>query len=123
MSNSITDNIQNSGSSQNKGESILTRASSGAHSAVDSMAGAADDAARKAMPAIDRYAKKAHQTVNNVADAAAPTAEWLNEQGEHLKDTQKKLVDDASSYITENPLKAAAFAMLAGFVLSRIILR
>jgi len=123
MTNSIADNISSTAGSHNKSDGILNKASSSAHSAVDSMAGAADDAARKAAPAIDRYAKKAHQTVNNVADAAAPTAEWLNEQGEHLKDTQKKLVDDASSYITENPLKAAAFAMLAGFVLSRIILR
>jgi ElaB/YqjD/DUF883 family membrane-anchored ribosome-binding protein len=123
MTNSIADNIQSNAGSHNKGEGILTKASSGVHSAVDSVAGAAEDAARKAAPAIDRYAKKVHQTVNNVSDAAAPTAEWLNEQGEHLKETQKKLVDDASSYITENPLKAAAFAILAGFVLSRIILR
>lgn len=113
----------NNASVHSKGDGILGKASSGAHSAVDSLSGAADGAAQKAKPAIDRYTQKAHQTVNSVADAAAPSAEWLNEQSEHLQETSEKLIDDTSSYIREHPVKAAAFAMLAGFALSRIFLR
>jgi ElaB/YqjD/DUF883 family membrane-anchored ribosome-binding protein len=77
----------------------LSKASSSAHAAVDSIAGAVDKA----------------------AGAAAPTADWLAEQGESLKATQKKLIDDTCSYVSANPLKAVAIAVVTGFVLSRFI--
>lgn len=99
----------------------MNKASSSAHAAVDSIAGAADEAARKAKPAIDRVAAMAHQAVDKAADAAAPTADWLTEHGENLKATQKKLVADTCSYVSANPLKALGIAVAAGFLLSRII--
>ena len=102
-------------------EGILNKASSSAHAAVNSIAGAADEAARKAKPAIDRVAAMAHQAVDKAAGAAAPTADWLTEQGESLNATQKKLVADTSSYISANPLKSLGIAVVAGFLLSRII--
>ena len=102
-------------------EGALNKASSGAHSAVDSMAGAAEEAARKAKPAIDRVAAVAHQAVDKAAGAAAPTADWLAEQGESLNATQKKLVEDTCSYISAHPLKAVAIAVAAGFLISRLI--
>jgi len=88
----------------------LSKASSSAHAAVDSIAGAVDEAARMA-----------HQAVDKAAGAAAPTADWLAEQGESLKATQKKLIDDTCSYVSANPLKAVAIAVVTGFVLSRFI--
>ena len=102
-------------------EGALNKASSSAHSAVDSMAGAAEDAARKAKPAIDRVAAMAHQAVDSAAGAAAPTAEWLAEQGESLNATQKKLVEDTCKYVSANPLKSIGIALVAGFLLSRIM--
>lgn len=102
-------------------EGALNKASSSAHGAVDSMAGAAEEAARKAKPAIDRVAAMAHQAVDKAAGAAAPTADWLAAQGESLNDTQKKLVADTCSYISAHPLKAVAIAVVAGFVISRLI--
>lgn len=104
-------------------EGALNKASSGAHAAVNSIAGAADEAARKARPAIDRVAAMAHQAVDTAAGAAAPTADWLAEQGESLNTTQKKLVADTCSYVSANPLKSIGIAVVAGFLLSRIILR
>jgi len=104
-------------------EGRLYKASASAHSAVDSIAGAADEAARKARPAIDRVAAIAHQAVDTAADAARPTADWLAGQGESLKATQKKLVADTCSYVSANPLKSVGIAVVAGFLLSRIILR
>ena len=65
----------------------------------------------------------AHQAVDKAAGAAAPTADWLTEQGESLNATQKKLVADTCSYVSANPLKAVGIAVVAGFLLSRIILR
>ena len=102
-------------------ESALNKASSGAHAAVDSIAGAADEAARKAKPAIDQFAAIAHQAVDKAANAATPAAEWLNRQGEDLTAAQKQLVSDATKYISANPLKSVAIALAAGFVISRIV--
>ncbi len=103
-------------------ESAVNKASSGAHSAVNTLAGAADEAARKAKPAIDRVAAIAHQAVDKAAGAAAPTADWLSEQGESLKATQQKLLEDTCSYVKANPLKAVGIAVVAGVLLSKIIL-
>jgi ElaB/YqjD/DUF883 family membrane-anchored ribosome-binding protein len=100
----------------------LYRASSSAHAAVDSIAGAADAAARKAKPAIDRVVAMAHHAVDTAASAAAPTADWLTGQRQSLRATQKKLVADSSSYISANPLKAVGIAVATGFVLSGVML-
>lgn len=102
-------------------EGVVSRASSSAHATVNSIAGAADEAARKAKPAIDRVAAMAHQAVDKAAGAAAPTADWLTERRESLNATQEKLVAGASSYVSANPLKAVGIALAAGFLLSRII--
>jgi len=119
----ITGNNPSSSGLPHNSDGLLHKASNSVHNAVDSLAGAADEAARKAKPAIDRAADKAHQTVNSAADAVAPTADWLTEQGENLYAAQKKLVDDSCRYIASNPLKSAGFAVLAGYILSRIINR
>ncbi len=111
------------------GAGTLHKASSSAHAAVNSMAGAADDATRRVKPAIDRVSALAldrvsalaHHAADKVAGAAAPTADWLTEQGETLNSSQKKLVDDTCSYVSANPLKSIGVALAAGFLLSRII--
>ena len=99
----------------NNPDGTLNKAASGAHSTVD-------EAARKAKPAIDRVAAMAHQTVDKAAGAAAPAADWLSEHSESLKATQKKLMEDTCTYVSANPLKAVGIAVVAGFLLSRIVL-
>jgi ElaB/YqjD/DUF883 family membrane-anchored ribosome-binding protein len=120
-SNSYGNTPAASGMSGN-GESVLNKASSGAHAAVNSMAEVADQAARKAKPAIDKVTAMAHQAVDKAAGAAAPTAEWLAGQGESLNATQKKLVSDTCNYVSANPMKSIGIAVVAGFLLSRVIL-
>ena len=105
----------------NNGGGRLDKVSTSAHAAVDSMAGAADDAARKAKPAIDRVAAMAHQAVDKATGAAAPAADWLSQQGESLEASRKKLMDDTCSYVSAHPLKSVAIAAVAGFLLSRFI--
>jgi ElaB/YqjD/DUF883 family membrane-anchored ribosome-binding protein len=100
---------------------MVGKASAGVHTAVDSMANAADVAVRKAQPAIEKAAAMAHQAVDKVAGAAGPTADWLAEQGESLNDTQKQLMKDACGYVSANPLKSVGIAVLAGFLLSRVM--
>jgi ElaB/YqjD/DUF883 family membrane-anchored ribosome-binding protein len=104
-------------------EASLSKPASSAHAAVDSIAGAAEEAVRKANPAIDRVTAMAHQAVDKAAGAAAPAADWLSQQGESLTATQKKLLEDTCKYVSANPLKALGMAVVAGFLLSRIILK
>lgn len=104
-------------------EGAVNRASLSAHAVANSIAGAADDAASKAKPAIDQVAAMAHRAVDKAAGAAAPTADWLTEQGENINARQKQLVAQTRDYVSTNPLKAVGMAVVAGFLLSRLIHR
>ena len=110
------------GLSGNTGEGTVNKVSSSAHAAVDSVANAADEAARKAKPKIDKVAALAHDVVDKAAGAASETADKLTARGESLNVAQKKLVADTCSYVSANPLKSVGFAVLAGFLLARIVL-
>jgi ElaB/YqjD/DUF883 family membrane-anchored ribosome-binding protein len=104
-----------------KGNGAVHKVASSAHAAVDRAAEAADDVARKAKPAIDRAAELAHYAVDKAADVAAPTAEWLGEQGDSLMASPKKLVDGTCKYVAANPLKSVAIALVAGLLIGRIV--
>jgi ElaB/YqjD/DUF883 family membrane-anchored ribosome-binding protein len=108
-----------SGTSTNL-DGTLSRASSGAHAAVDSMADAAEGAIRKTKPAIDKVAAMAHQAVDKAAASAMPAADWIDEKSGKFDATQKKLVNDTCAYISANPLTSIGLAVLAGFLLSRM---
>lgn len=114
------ENVIRSNHSSSTVDGVLSKASAGAHSAVDSIAGAADEVARKAQPVITHAAVVAHQAVDRMAGAAVPTAEWLAAKGESLNAAQKKLVSDTRSYVSANPLKSVGIAVAAGFLLSRL---
>ncbi len=105
------------------GEGTLNKAYSGAHAAVNSMAAVADEAARKAKPAIDHVAALAHQAVDKTAGAVAPTADWLSAQGKSLNAAQKKLVAGTCDFVSAHPLKALGIAVVGGILLGRIINR
>jgi ElaB/YqjD/DUF883 family membrane-anchored ribosome-binding protein len=120
MESNTSGNTHSTSGMPGNGDGTISKATSSAHAAVNSMASAADEAARKAKPAIDRIAAMAHQAVDKAAGAAAPTADWLSEQGANLNATQQKLVADTCSYVSANPLKSLGIAVLAGFLLSRI---
>lgn len=92
------------------------------NSAASSAHGAVDKAAQAAKPAVSRAAELAHQAVDRAAGAAAPAAQWFGQQSDGLKETQDRLVSDATKYVNENPLKALAIAFVAGALISRIIL-
>jgi len=115
-------NTNSTGLSPNPAEGAVNRASSTAHAAVDSFANAADEATRKAKPKIDKVAAIAHQAVDKAAGAAEQTAQRITERGESLSAAQRKLVADTCSYVSAHPLKSVGIAVLAGFLLSRIVL-
>jgi ElaB/YqjD/DUF883 family membrane-anchored ribosome-binding protein len=121
MDNSTHGNTPSTFGMSNNSDGTLNKVSSSAHAAVNSIAGAADEATRNVKPTIDRVTAMAHKAVDKAADAAAPTADWLSEQGESLNAKQKKLVEGTCNYVSANPLKALGAALAAGFLLSRMI--
>lgn len=121
MENIIRGNTPSMAGAGNSADGVLGKASSGAHAAVDSITVSADDAMRKAQPAIHQVAAMAHQAVDKVAGVAAPTADWLAEQGESLNATKKKMMNDACSYVSAHPFKSVGVAVLAGFLISRMM--
>lgn len=104
------------GSDSNKSgvEQVAARASTAAHNTVDKVA----DAAR---PVVDRLASGAHATVDKLADAASSAVGALGEKGEQLKATRERVVGKVGGYVRENPFKSLGIAVLASFVLSRLI--
>jgi ElaB/YqjD/DUF883 family membrane-anchored ribosome-binding protein len=102
-------------------DGVLNKTTAGVHATVSSVADAADSAARKVKPAIDQVAAMAHQAVDRAAASVAPAVDWIGEQGESLNATQKKLVTDTSAYIAANPIMSVSVAVLAGFLISRMI--
>ena len=121
MENTTFGNAPNTFGTSPAKQDVLTKTTAGAHAAVNTIADAADGAARKAKPAIDQVAAMAHQAVDKAAAYATPAADWLGEQGESLNATRKKAVTNTSAYIAENPLMSVGIAVLAGFLLSRMI--
>lgn len=103
----------------NGADSIVKQAAGSVHGTLDKMAASVDEAAADVQPAIARVAKIAHQTVDKVADAAAPTAAWLSRQGETLQSAQRNAVADARVYISANPWQSIGIAVAAGFLIGR----
>jgi ElaB/YqjD/DUF883 family membrane-anchored ribosome-binding protein len=102
-------------------DGALNRAVAGAHSAVEKAVTVADDAVRMATPAIDRVAEGAHQAVDKAARVAVPTVKWLAEQSENFRATQHKIVGDARKYVSANPLRSVAAALVTGLLIGRIL--
>lgn len=114
MESTLRVNTSGAAGMPNSADQALNKASSSAHAAVNSIAGAAK-------PAIERVAGMAHEVVDSAAGAAAPAAEWLAQQGESLNAAQKKLVSDTCSYVSANPLKSVGIAAVVGFLVSRML--
>ena len=89
-----------------------------AHRAVDATAARAID---RAAPAIDRVAQAAHRTVDKVADAAGPAANWIAHNTRELQSLQGELVDTARVRVRERPLAALGIAAVVGFLLGRVL--
>lgn len=72
------------------------------------------------MGILNKATARAHGAVDQVADAAAPAAQWLEEQGETLTNSGEKLVDSTRKYIAAHPLQSLGLALAAGYLISRI---
>ena len=72
------------------------------------------------MGILNKATARAHGAVDQVADAAAPAAQWLEEQGETLTNSGERLVDSTRQYIAAHPLQSLGMALAAGYLISRI---
>jgi hypothetical protein len=93
-----------------------------AHGAVEYVAGAAGEVLERAKPMLETATNMAHLAVETAADKAARPAQWLAKQGEELQVRQQQLVGDARGYVSANPFKALAIALVTGAVLGRLFL-
>jgi ElaB/YqjD/DUF883 family membrane-anchored ribosome-binding protein len=69
---------------------------------------------------LNKATARVHGALDQVVDAAAPAAQWLEEHGEALTVGGEKLVSRTRKYVTANPLQALGMALAAGYLISRI---
>ena len=72
------------------------------------------------MEMLKQATARVHGAVDQVADAAAPAAKWLEDQGTALNTGSEKFVDSTSKYIAAHPLQSLGLAIAAGYLLSRL---
>jgi ElaB/YqjD/DUF883 family membrane-anchored ribosome-binding protein len=72
------------------------------------------------MSALNKATARVHGAVDQVADAAAPAAQWLEEQSEALNITGKNLMDSTCRYVAAHPLQSLGLALAAGYLISRL---
>jgi ElaB/YqjD/DUF883 family membrane-anchored ribosome-binding protein len=72
------------------------------------------------MGMLNKATARVHGAVDQVADAAAPAAQWLEEHGETLTTSGEKLIDNTYKYIAAHPLQSLGLAVAAGYLISRL---
>ena len=72
------------------------------------------------MGVLSKAAASAHGAVDRVANAAAPTAQWLEKEREALGTAGTRLVDSTCKYVAAHPLQSLGMALAAGYLISRL---
>ena len=72
------------------------------------------------MRILNKATVRAHGAVDQIADAAAPAAQWVEDQGETLTSGTEKFLETTSKYIAAHPLQSLGLAIAAGYLLSRL---
>jgi hypothetical protein len=57
-------------------------------------------------PVVRRMASGAHEAVDKMAGAASHTAKAVDEKGEQLRELQVEWLDKSRAYVRDNPVKA-----------------
>lgn len=72
------------------------------------------------MSVLNKTTARVHGAVDQVADAAAPTAQWLEEQSEALGTTGEELMNSTCKYVAAHPLQSLGLALAAGYLIGRL---
>lgn len=81
----------------------------------------AANAYEQSKPVIDRITTKAHDAIDKAAAIPAQARDWFGAQSEQLTAKQKQLLDNASSYVSANPMKAIGIAVVAALLVGRLM--
>jgi ElaB/YqjD/DUF883 family membrane-anchored ribosome-binding protein len=73
------------------------------------------------MKTIHKASNYAHGVVDKAASAATHAAEAFDEKSGKLKNAEKRLINDYTTYTRDHPLKSLGMALAVGFLLSRIL--
>ena len=72
------------------------------------------------MGVLNKATARAHDAVDQVADAAAPASQWLDDEAATLAKGTEKFLETTSKYIAAHPLQSLGLALAAGYLLSRL---
>lgn len=72
------------------------------------------------MGRLSKAAASVHGAAEHMADAAAPTAQWLEEQRETLGAAGTRLVDSTCKFVAAHPLQSLGLALMAGYLIGRV---
>ena len=72
------------------------------------------------MEMLNKAKTRAQGALDQVVDAAAPAAQWMEEHGEDLAASGQKLVERTRKDIVANPLQSFGLALAAGYLVSRL---
>lgn len=95
-------------------DNAIDKASSNVHSAIDQVA-------LKAKSPVDRLATLAHNASDKALDAGNAATEWVADRADRIAAPSKKMLDDASSYVSANPLKSMGIAVVAALIVGRLM--
>jgi ElaB/YqjD/DUF883 family membrane-anchored ribosome-binding protein len=84
-------------------------------------ASAVDKAVTVLHNAIDDAAHKAHTASNQAASAGNQAAEWVSKCGQELTAKPKRLIEEASGYVSAHPLKSLGIAIIAALAVGRLM--
>jgi ElaB/YqjD/DUF883 family membrane-anchored ribosome-binding protein len=70
---------------------------------------------------IHKAPDSAHEAIDKIAGTAYQAAEALGEKGEQLKNAERQLMNNYRDYIHDNPITSLGMAVVAGFLLSRLL--
>lgn len=72
------------------------------------------------MGILSETTARAHGAVDQAAAAAAPAAQWLEQQGETLSAGGEKVLESTCKYVAAHPLQSLGLALAAGYLISRL---
>jgi ElaB/YqjD/DUF883 family membrane-anchored ribosome-binding protein len=113
MSNTMTGNNSSTGNNPMGDSGRLAEKADRAHEAVDR-------AAEKAAPMLERASTVAHKTIDKVAGAAMPAAQWASESGRQLATRGSEVADQATEFVRARPLATVAGALAIGYLLGKM---
>ncbi len=91
-----------------------------AQQAADRAHQTVDRVADRAAPAVDRLSQAVHHTIDKVADKATPAVEWAEQKTMEIRDRSSQVAETWSSYVRAQPLVSVGAALAVGYLIGRL---